>query len=173
VLRITVRAADSTLEQVIGEPLIDAAPPVQKPPRNGSDPRVDARRAGRQIAAAPNRLLAYKDADGYPTVVPVDVLAADSHGLTLEPAWPLPSGGRRAGLLAHSFGPQVIGLAQRLYTGWLGCGEVVRYAPHTARAINLPSNRTLTLMVNGLVARRGTRPGNPLARGPVPAAARR
>jgi hypothetical protein len=154
--RITVRAADGTLRQVIGEPVPDAAPPVQTPPRKGNGPRVDARRAGRRVTEEPNRLLAYRDADGYPTIVPVDVLAADPDGLTLRPAWPLPSGDRRAGLLAHSFGPEVVGLAQRLYTGWLVCGDVVRYAPQTARAINLPPNRTLTLMVNGLVARRRT-----------------
>jgi hypothetical protein len=158
VRRITVRAADGTLKQVIGAPLTDLAPPVQRPPRNGSGPRVDARRAGRQVAQQPNRLLAYREADGYPAVVPVDVLAAKSDGLILRPAWPLPSGDRRAGLLAHSFGPQVVGLAQRLYTGWLGCGDVVRYAPHTAHGLTLPPNKAMTLMVNGLIARRGTRP---------------
>jgi hypothetical protein len=89
-------------------------------------------------------------------VVPVDVLAADPDGLTLRPAWPLPPGGRRAGLLAHSFGPQVVGLVQHLYTGWLESGEIVRYAPHTARGLRLPANKTLTLLVNGLAARRGT-----------------
>jgi hypothetical protein len=166
VRRITVRAADGTLKQVIGEPLTDPAPQAQRPPRNGSGPRVDARRAGRRVAEQPNRLLAYRDADGYPTVVPVDVLAAGSDGLTLRPAWPLPSGDRRAGLLAHGFGPQVVGLTQRLYTGWLGCGEVVRYAPHTARRLTLPPNKALILMANGLMARRGTRPGK--SRRPAP-----
>lgn len=56
VRRITVRAADGTLGQVIGEPLPDAAPPGQKPPGHGSGPRVDARRAGRCVAEQPNRL---------------------------------------------------------------------------------------------------------------------
>src|SRR3954471_18891701 len=86
VRRITVRAADGTLKQVIGAPLTDLAPPVQRPPRNGSGPRVDARRAGLQVAQQPNRLLAYREADGYPAVVPVDVLAAKSDGLILRPA---------------------------------------------------------------------------------------
>jgi len=159
VRRVVVHAADGTLGHVIGEALPGAAPPMQTPPRNGRGPRVDARRAGRRIAEQPNRLLSYRDADGYPTVVPVDVLTAQPDGLTLRPAWPLPSGGRRAGLLAHDFGPQVVGLAQHMYTGWLAGGEVVRYAPHTARALKLPPNRALTLMLNGLVARRGTRSG--------------
>jgi len=160
VRRVTVRAADGTLRPVIGEPLTEASPPVQRPPRNGTGPRVDARRAGRRVAEQPNRLLTYRDADGYPAVVPVDVLAAESDGLTLRPDWPLPSGGRRAGLLAHGFGPQVVGLAQRQYTGWLGCDDhVVRDAPHTTRKLSLPPNRRLSLLVNGLVARRGTTAG--------------
>ncbi len=158
VRRIVVHAADGTLRQVIGEPLVDAAPPGQRPPRTGSGPRVDTRRAGRRVAEQPNRLLAYREADGYPAVVPVDVLAAKTDGLTLRPSWPLPPGDRRAGLLAHSFGPQVVGLAQRLYTGWLGCGDAVRYAPHTARELSLPPNKSLALLVNGLIARRGSRP---------------
>jgi hypothetical protein len=74
--RIAVRAPDGTLVQVIGEPLPDAAPPVQRPPRNGSVPRLNAQRAGRRVAAKPNRLLTYRDADGYPAVVPVDVPGA-------------------------------------------------------------------------------------------------
>jgi hypothetical protein len=162
VRRITVRAADGTLAQVIGEPLPDGAPPAQPPPRNGTAPRVDARHAGRRIAEQPNRLLTYRDADGYPAVVPVDVLAADPDGLTLRPAWPLPPGDRRAGLLAHGFGPQVVGLAQHLYTGWLVSGVVgtVRYAPHTAHGLRLPANKTLTLLVNGLAARRGAGRGH-------------
>jgi hypothetical protein len=173
VRRITLRATDGTLRQVIGEPVADEAPPAQRPPRNGCGPRVDARRAGRRVAAQPNRLLAYQDGDGYPVMVPVDVLGAKPEGLTLRPAWPVPSGGRRAGLLAHGFGPQVVGLTQRLYTGWLDRGETLRYAPHTAHALTLPANRVLILLANGLLARHGAsarkiQPSAPVPRGAHP-----
>jgi hypothetical protein len=166
VRRIAVRAPAGTLVQVIGEPRPDAAPPVQRPPRNGSGPRLNAQRAGRRAAAKPNRLLTYRDADGYPAVVPVDVPGAAPDGLTLRPAWPLPFGGRRAGLLANSFGPQVVGLAQWLYTGWLTRDDVVRYAPHTSRRLTVPPNRASILLVNGLLARFGTAAANTVEQGP-------
>src|SRR3982751_643542 len=60
VRRVTVRATDGSLVRVIGEPSAEGAPPVQPPPRNGTGPRVDARRAGRRVAGQPNRLLTYR-----------------------------------------------------------------------------------------------------------------
>ena len=67
----------------------------------------------------------------------------------------------------YSFGPQVVGLTQRLYTGWLGSGDAVRYAPHTARGLTLPAKRALILLVNGLAARRGAAARHMPASSPV------
>jgi hypothetical protein len=78
----------------------------------------------------------------------------------------LPFGGRRAGLLANSFGPQVVGLSQSLYTGWVTRDDVVRYAPHTSRRLTVPPNRASMLLVNGVLARFGTAAANTVEQGP-------
>jgi hypothetical protein len=71
----------------------------------------------------------------------------------------LPPGGRRAGLLAHSYRPALIGLSTRYHTGWLdvdSSGEA-RYAPHTDGGFFAPPNKSLMLFFNGLLAKRGVR----------------
>jgi hypothetical protein len=107
-------------------------PAPQRPPRNGTAPRVPVARLARQIAALPHRLLAYRGADGYPVIVPVTVTGHDASGLHLSaPPELLPTGGRRAGLLAHSFRPQCVGLSMRTLTGWLSVEDGgALYAPH-------------------------------------------
>ena len=83
-------------------------------------PRMDVAKAAGQIAARPHRVLAYRGADGFPVVVPVQIAGNDAAGLRLvAAAGLLPPGGRRAGLLAHAYRPQLVGLSTRIFTGWL------------------------------------------------------
>jgi hypothetical protein len=92
-------------------------------------------------------------------VVPVTVRGADVSGIRL--AGPLPAGGRRAGLLAHRYQPKLIGLETRQYTGWLEHGI---YAPHTENGFRAPANKTLLLLANGFMARRGLKRARALGR---------
>jgi hypothetical protein len=140
-----------------GEPAVDGAalppspPPAQAPPAKGTAPRVPVERAARRLAALDHVLLAYAGADGFPVVAPVRVGAAQASGIELSgPA--LPDGARRAGLLAHSYGKQLVGLRTRQHTGWLADGV---YAPHTENGFRAPANKTLLLLGNGYLARRG------------------
>jgi hypothetical protein len=145
--------------QVLGAELPEDPPPPQSAPRNGTAPRVDVERAGRRLEGTPHTLLGFAGADGYPLVVPVEVERADPDGLTLYAAAPLPPGARRAGLLGHSYRPRLIGLEARQYTGWLEVGEGGRdlYAPHTELGFKAPANKTLLLLLNGLLAKQGVR----------------
>jgi hypothetical protein len=94
-----------------------------------------------------------------PVVVPVELGADDERGLTLRSATPLPPGGRRAGLLGHSYRPQLIGLLTRQHTGWLEVADdgTARYAPHTEVGYQAPPNKTLLLLLNGALAKKGVR----------------
>ena len=133
-------------------------PAQQAPPKNGTGPRVDVDRAAGRIAVLPHRVLAYRGADGYTVVVPVEFAGHDAAGLRLVAAnGLLPPGGRRAGLLAHSYRPQLVGLATRAFTGWLevaGDGIAV-YAPHTAKGFVAPPSKKPLLVSNGLFAKFG------------------
>jgi len=144
---------------VVGEPLPAGEPQSQAPPAKGIRPRVDAERAARRMRKLPHTLLGYDGADGLPIVVPVDVGAADRTGIALGGR--LPPGGRRAGVLAHRYEPKLIGLESRQYTGWLADG---RYAPHTEGGFRAPANKTLLLIANGFVARRGLKRARALGR---------
>jgi pimeloyl-ACP methyl ester carboxylesterase len=138
--------------RVLGAPPDAAAPPSQRPPRNGIGPRVDVARAARRLRGTTHTLLGYAGADGLPSIVPVTLGAADAGGIAL--AGPVPPGDRRAGLLGHSYHAQLIGLEARQYTGWLAGG---RFAPHTEQGYKAPPNKTLLLLLNGLLAKRGVR----------------
>jgi hypothetical protein len=109
------------------------------------------------VRSTAHTLLGFAGADGYPLVLPVDVEDAGPDGLTLAAGTPLPPGGRRAGLLGHSYRPRLIGLEARQYTGWLEVGERGRdlYAPHTELGFKAPANKTLLLLLNGLLAKQG------------------
>jgi hypothetical protein len=133
-----------------GAPLPAEPPAPQDPPRNGTGPRVAPARAQRRLSALAHTVLAYVGADGFPSIVPVRIGAATEHGIALS--GPLPPGGRRAGLLAHSYGSQLVGLRTRQHTGWLADGV---YAPHTENGFRAPANKTLLLLANGMLARRG------------------
>lgn len=135
-----------------------APAPPQDPPKGGTGPRVDLARLTGRLSALPHRLLAWRGADGFPVVVPVGVAGHEGFGLRLvAPPGLLPAGGRRAGFVAHSFRPQLIGLATRILTGWLDVaddGEAV-YAPHTSKGFMAPPRKNLLLVSNGLMAKVG------------------
>jgi hypothetical protein len=133
-------------------------PGPQVPPKNGAGPRVDMDRAAGRIGMVPHRVLAYRGADGFPVVVPVELAGHDAAGLRLvTTSGLLPPGGRRAGLLAHAYRPQLVGLATRTFTGWLEVaddGSAV-YAPHTSKGFVAPPRKKLLLVSNGLFAKYG------------------
>jgi hypothetical protein len=101
-------------------------------------------------------------------IVPVTVAEDGPEGLRLVAASPLPPGGRRAGLLGHNYRPQLIGLETRQHTGWLevdGSSQAL-YAPHTETGYRAPANKTLLLLLNGLLAKRGVRAARRARAGP-------
>jgi hypothetical protein len=137
-----------------------ADPPPRTPPAKGTAPRVDPARAARRIQKLPHQLLGYLDADGAPTIAPVQVTGTDANGLGVAAAPDLlPAGGRRAGLLAHDYRPRLEGLTTRYLTGWLDrtAGQHATYAPHTDKGYAAPPNKTLVLLVNGGVTKYGVR----------------
>ena len=136
---------------------VRSEPAEQKPPKNGTAPRIRHRRAARRAAKLPNVLLGWVGADGFPLVVPVGVSATRDEGIVLDaPAGLVPRGGRRAGLLAHSFARYTAGQHQRRHSGWLDAqaGErQVLFAPHTEHGYNMPAS----MFVFRLTAGAGTR----------------
>jgi len=147
--------------EVLGAPLPAWPPAAQPLTQGGTATPVDAVRVARRIGRLPYQLLAFLDADAAPTIVPVRVEPAGSDGMRLRgPAGLLPPGRRRAGLLAHDYRPQLVGLTTRYLTGWLEAGdsgEPVRYSPRTDKGFSAPPNKTIMLLVNGLLAKRGVR----------------
>jgi hypothetical protein len=144
---------------VLGAPPPEAQPAPQEPPAKGTGPRIHVRRAARRLAAAPHRLLAFRGADGFPVVLPVEIGEAAAEGLRVGGPG-LPRGGRRAGLLAHGYREQLVGLVSRQHTGWLevdpGGGEGI-YSPHTEAGFRAPTSKTLLLLANGFLAKRNVR----------------
>jgi hypothetical protein len=143
-----------------GTPTVIGAPPPtpepQDPPAKGTGPRVDVERAARRLRATDHVLLGF--AEDCPTVLPVELGEATAAGIELRCAAPLPPGGRRAGLTGHSYRPQLIGLETRQHTGWLEVdGDRILYSPHTEVGYKAPPNKTLLLLVNGFLAKRGLR----------------
>lgn len=146
-----------------GEPTVLGPPSTetlrgQRFPRGGTAPRVSAGRAARLARRLPHVLLGWIDDNGFPFVLPVEVGESNADGMRLSTAAaPLPGGGRRAGLTAHSFSRGVAGQHQRKHTGWLegvSATEAI-YAPHTTSAYWLPPSRTVYRLVTGLMTRRG------------------
>jgi hypothetical protein len=162
---------DITVDRVVTWPNLSAAGPMevtgvpwpgpavpQPPPGGGTGPRLDVSRAAGRIAALPHRVLAYRGADGFPVVVPVEFAGHDDAGLRLvAPGGLLPPGGRRAGLLAHAYRSQLVGLSTRIFTGWLEVTDdgVALYAPHTYKGFVAPPRKKLLLVSNGLFAKYG------------------
>jgi hypothetical protein len=141
---------------VVGAPW-PAQPPSQSPPAGGTGPRVDLPALTTALAGLPHRLLAYRGGDGFPVITPVQLGACGPEGLRLvTPAGVLPKGARRAGLLAHRFGPQCSPLMMLTGTGWLDTeGETVRYAPHTLKKLGTPPTKFLQSLGNGALAKSG------------------
>jgi len=141
-------------------PALPSETAPQTPPNDGTAARVDMARAGRRIGALPHRLLGWLGGDGFPMVAPVAVAAGAGRVILVTSGAHLPEGGRRAGLLGHRYERQLIGLAVRQHTGWL---DVVdgpaegHYFPQTERSFRAPANKTLLLVANGLLAKRGLR----------------
>ncbi len=145
--------------RVTGSPLPSGDSDSQTPPKKGAGPRVDVTRAARRLRGLPHVLVAYLGADGFPTIVPVAVGVENPAGIALT--GPLAPGARRAGVLAHRYEPKLIGLETRQHTGWLQDGV---YAPHTENGFRAPANKTLLLLANGLMARRGLKQARALGR---------
>jgi hypothetical protein len=152
--------------EAAGEPRVfGAAVPTEPPapqaePKNGAGPRLDPEKAARRLGSLPNQLLAYVGADGHPEVRPVHIGGGEPGGIALRSARPLPPGGRRAGLLAHRYNKALVGLEARGHTGWLTVGDDrdrAVYAPHTGFGFRAPGNKTLLLLANGFLAKRGLR----------------
>lgn len=144
--------------EVLGAPAPDPPEP-QSAPKKGTGPRIDVGKAAGHVRDLPHLLLSYVQADGYPAVVPVELGSAGEEGFKLAAgrADLIPSGGRRAGLLAHSYRPKLVGLVSQVYTGWLesdGDGSAV-YAPHTEGGFKAPANKTFLALANGYLAKRG------------------
>lgn len=138
---------------------LPGVPESQAAPAKGTEPRVDTRKVAGQVGKLEHQLVGYRGADGFPVVVPVRVTGRSEHGLLLScPAGLLPPGARRAGLTAHSFGPQAIGLANRVCTGWLEVdGDQVVYAPHTTSGFAAPPIKSVQTFFNGVFAKQGWR----------------
>ena len=128
-----------------------SSPPSQSPPKNGTGPRV------KPLAMdLPHRLIGWVGSDGFPEVVPFDGRATDDGTIEVESEAGLPAGERRAGLLAHDYNAKLIGLEGRQHTGWLAAdGSRGTYAPHTMSRFKAQANKTLLLLGNGFLARRG------------------
>jgi hypothetical protein len=130
----------------------------QSPPKNGSGPRVDVDRIAARVAVLPHRVVALRGADGFPVVVPIELAGHDREGLRLAvPTGLLPPGGRRAGMLAHAFRPQLVGLRTMTLTGWLHVNRdgMAVYAPHTTKGFVAPPMKKTLLISNGLFAKFG------------------
>jgi hypothetical protein len=139
--------------EVFGAPLPTEPAAPQEPPKKGAGPRLDVGSAQRKLATLPHSLVAHLQPDGYPAVVPVEIGQSCEAGITLGAAEGLlPPGGRRAGVLSHDYRPKLIGLSARQHTGWL---QDDVYAPHTEGGFKAPANKTLLLLGNGYLARRG------------------
>ncbi|WP_067822347.1 pyridoxamine 5'-phosphate oxidase family protein [Nocardia inohanensis] len=142
--------------EVYGDPLPSAPSAPQAPPAKGTAPRVDVAKAARRAAKLPHRLLAYRQSDGYPAVVPVRISTSGPEGIHLTVPDSVPESGRRAGLLAHAYRPALVGLETRQHTGWLEVtADDAVYSPHTSGGFIAPPNKTLLLLANGFMARRG------------------
>ena len=140
---------------MFGDAITDEVAVPQSPPKKGTGPRVDAAKIGARAAKLPFRLVSYIDADGYPTIIPVNVTGADKTEVSLRVPVGTPTGGRRAGLLAHDYRNQFDGVELRQNTGWLDVlGTNARYFPHTRAGLQSPE-QNCAVARQRIQARRG------------------
>lgn len=142
--------------EVLGAPRPAAPPEPQSAPKKGTGPRVDVPKVRRRMDKLPHRLASWRDADGFPLILPFVPGSAGPEGLIVDVAEGLPPGGRRAGLVTHSYKAGLVGLNTRQQTGWLE-GDGAVYAPHTDAGFRAPANKTLLLIANGIQAKLGVR----------------
>jgi hypothetical protein len=146
--------AAASKARVLGKPPAEPAPP-QKPPRDGTAPRLDATKVAAHTERLPHTLLGWRGSDDMPEVVPVAAVKAGDSGVELSvPAGSVPPGGRRAGLTSHQFRPRLIGQEQRVHTGWLDsdASDKVEYAPHTKAGYRLPPSKLAFTLATGSIA---------------------
>jgi hypothetical protein len=162
VSRILVHDGESAIPRVIGEDLPADAPQPQSAPKKGAEPRVDPGKVAGHLDRLPHSLLGWVGSDGLPMVTRVRNAGLDESGVRLTATdCPLPAGGRRAGLTAHSFQQHMVGQEQRVHTGWLEVdGDEAVYAPHTKSGQAIPASRLLFAVGAGV----GMRPGYRQAR---------
>jgi hypothetical protein len=145
--------------EILGAPPPRSEPEPQRPPKNGTGPRIDHHRATKRAKRLENVLLGWVGADGFPVAVPARPREATEAGIALDvPAGLVPGGGRRAGLLAHEFARYTAGQNQRKHTGWLEAepgSSRVMYAPHTEAGYVMPWSMTVYRLAAGWGTRRG------------------
>jgi hypothetical protein len=131
-------------------------PASQEPPAKGTAPRVPAKRYAKRLAKAKHLLVGYTDHEGFPMAHRVGLRRAGDMLHLDSPA--LPPGMRRAGLLAHWFGPQLVGQGSVLLTGWLDVDKAgARYAPHTTAGYEVPASQLLFSVGGATAAKLGYR----------------
>jgi hypothetical protein len=144
--------------ELFGRPRPPAPPDSQSPPKKGTAARQSTSRLQGQAEKLPHTLLGWIGGDGLPEVVPISVTGADDAAAELASAAPVPPGGRRAGLTAHTFKPRMVGQEQRVYTGWLDHVDGrIRYSPHTKAGYALPASKALFVAGSAVATRRGLR----------------
>ncbi|HEY3758646.1 MAG TPA: hypothetical protein VGL37_02715 [Solirubrobacteraceae bacterium] len=145
--------------EVYGVPLPSSDPVSQRPPKNGTEPRLDHRRATRRAAHLPHVLLGWIGADDLPFVVPVSLAGTEPSGILLDAAAGLiPAGNRRGGMTAHNFSRHVVGQHQRKHTGWLESDPArskIVYSPHTEASYRMPASKLIYRLVTGGATRLG------------------
>ncbi len=145
---------------VVGTPLTDEDPPSQAPSRQGQRAARGRRARG---AAGGQAAARARSPTSAPTAFRWLCRSPWAPPAPRASRWPgrCRGGGRRAGLLAHRYEAQLIGLETRQYTGWL---QDSVYAPHTENGFRAPANKTVLLLGNGFMARRGLKRARALGR---------
>jgi hypothetical protein len=144
--------------QVLGAPMPEGVVPSQEPPRDATVARVPVDKTLKTAHRMRHQLIGVVQGDGMPLVLPTQTSGRSGDALRLDvPSALLPRGARRAGFMAHDFHAGLVGLSNATHTGWLQAGgeRQVRWTPHTRHAFTAPPNKTLLLLANGFMARRG------------------
>ena len=146
--------------RVGGEQLPAGDPDPQAPPGNGTGPRLDVARTLRRVLGNEHTLARLCRRRR-----PPDDRARPGRrrGPGRAPARrrrAAPARRAARGSARHTATvAQLIGLETRQFTGWLDVGEAgdAVYAPHTEAGYKAPPNKTLLLLLNGMLAKRGVR----------------
>jgi hypothetical protein len=147
---------------VAGTALPKSPPAAQQPPKQGTGPVVAASKYATQIERGNDHLLGWIDADGLPTVAPVEP-EVDGDRLRFE-GENLPSGGRRAALMGYWYNRHLHGQGALMARGWLEVDEHGNaFAASSSRKFNTPPGRfvqTKVLPVGiGFMYRKAVRSG--------------